>query len=141
MYSPTASSAIAFASAERLEEWVHLFLCGEGGNKAFSDGLKLEPRIYRAPRRMDLSLFERCCGPEDGIKFQISAAGFHKNVKSIMKKYKGNWDMPPLIVNFVNSQYELNDGNHRFEALRRLGVQAFWVVIWETLPCDVATAK
>jgi len=132
-YESTASSAIAFAQAGRLEEWMHLFLCNEGGNREFSDGLKLQPRIYHAPRMMDLRLFERCCGPEDGLKHQISASGFRKNVKAIMKKFKaGNWDMPPLIINFVNGKYELNDGNHRFEALRKLGVHEYWTIIWET---------
>jgi len=132
-YASTATSAIAFAQSGCLEEWVHLFLCGEGGNQAFSDGLKLEPRIYHAPRMMSLNQFERCCGPEKSMKWQISASDFRKNVKAIMKKYKtGNWDMPPLIINNVNGKHELNDGNHRLEALRRLGVNEYWVIIWET---------
>ena len=132
-YEPTTQSAIAFAQADKLEEWLHLFLYNEGDNKAFSDGLKLEPRIYHTPRMMNLDLFERCCGPEEGLKWQIDATGFNKNVKAIMKKYKkGDWDMPPLIVNCANQKYELNDGNHRYEALQRLGVNAYWTIIWET---------
>jgi len=132
-YEPTTISATAFAKANQLEEWLHLFLGSEGNNQAFSDGLKLRPRIYHAPRLMNLNLFERCCGPEGGLKYQIDAGGFRKNVKDIMQKYKaGNWDMPPLIINYANEQYELNDGNHRFEALRMLGITEYWVIIWET---------
>ncbi|MCL2531900.1 MAG: hypothetical protein FWE40_07065, partial [Oscillospiraceae bacterium] len=120
-YKPTTTSAIAFAQAERLEEWLHLFLCNEGGNREFLDGLKLEPRIYAAPRLMDLNLFARCCGPEEDLKWTIPAAPFHANVDAIAKKYKtGKWDMPPLIINELDGRYELNDGNHRFEALRKL---------------------
>jgi len=132
-YQPTTQSAIAFAQAGRLEQWLHLFLCNEGDNQAFSDGLKLEPRMYHPPRMLPLDLFARCCGPEKNMKWQIDAAGFNKNVKSIMKKYKqGKWDMPPLIINYAEQKYELNDGNHRHEALRRLGVLEYWVIIWET---------
>jgi len=133
IYTATATSAIEFAQAGCLEEWIHLFLCNEGDNRAFSDGLKLQPRRYHPPCMMNLDQFERCCGPETGLKYQISASGFRKNVKAIMKKFKtGNWDMPPLIINRVNGAYELNDGNHRYEALRKLGVCAYWIIIWET---------
>ncbi len=109
------------------------FLCNEGDNKAFSEGLKLGPRKYYSPSLMKLDLFERCCGPEGGIKYQISESGFNANVNAIINKYKnGDWDMPPLIINHTNNIYELNDGNHRFEALKRLNISEFWVIIWET---------
>ena len=133
-YEPTTTSAIAHASHGRLEEWVHLFLCNEGCNVPFSDGLKLEPRRYTGPQQMDLCLLIRCCGPEDNMKFQEPARDFRKRVASIMKKYKtGKWDMPPLIANRVDGHYELNDGNHRLEALKSLGITSFWVIIWETV--------
>jgi len=132
-YEPTTTSAIAFEQVGRLEEWIHLFLCNEGNNQAFSDGLRLQPREYHAPRMMKLDLFERCCGPEDGLKYQIPASDFRKNIRAIAKKFKtGNWDMPPLIINHMDGKYELNDGNHRFEALQKLGAHEYWVIIWET---------
>ncbi len=82
---------------------------------------------------MKLDLFERCCGPEAGIKHQIPFLGFNARVEAIMGRYQGGlWDMPPLIINYSEGKYELNDGNHRFEALRRLGIGEFWVIIWET---------
>lgn len=100
---------------------------------AFSEGLKLVPRKYSAPVLMNLNLFERCCGPESNIKFQISESGFNSNVNAIMSKYKsGNWDMPPLIINRDGNEYEISDGNHRFEALKRLNIDNYWVIIWET---------
>ncbi len=133
-YKPTTTSAIEFADKNKLEEWIHLFLCNEGDNKPFSEGLKLEPRKYYSPILMKLDLFERCCGPEEGIKYQISESGFNSNVNAIMSKYKnGDWDMPPLIINHTDGKYELNDGNHRFEALEKLNIDEFWVIIWESV--------
>ena len=132
-YEPTTKSAIEYANSNKLEEWIHLFLEGEGDNKAFSDGLKLEPRKYQAPKLMSLNLFARCCGPECGIRWQVPAEDFFANVKAIMKKYEsGNWDMPPLIINRKENMFELNDGNHRFEALKKLGINEYWVIFWET---------
>ncbi|MCL2254448.1 MAG: ParB/RepB/Spo0J family partition protein [Lachnospiraceae bacterium] len=132
-YKPTASSAIEFSSVDNLSEWVHLFLLGEGDNKEFSDGLKLKTRVFHAPKMMSLNNFERCCGPEDNMKYQISEASFRERVKRIASFYhEGNWDMPPLIINHFDDKYELNDGNHRFEALKMLGIDKYWVIVWET---------
>jgi len=40
--------------------------------------------------------------------------------------------MPPLIVHFVDGQFEINDGNHRFEAYSRLGIKESYVIVWIT---------
>jgi len=113
---------------------VHLYLCGEGDNKPFSDGLKLAKRHFEAPKRYPLATFERTCGPEEGMKWQIDEAGFNRNVENIMARYReGNWDMPPLIIQNHLTHYELNDGNHRYEALKRMGIDTFPVIIWETV--------
>lgn len=132
VYEPTSSSAITFADANRLEEWIHLFLCGEGNNKPFSDGLKREPRRYHAPKLTALNTLNRCCGPEDDMKWQIDEFNFIERVEKIIARHqKGDWDMPPLIVCHDGSTYELNDGNHRYEALKRMGIKEHWVILWE----------
>ena len=136
IFKPTTASAIEYAQQYKLEEWIHLFLCRDdkdGGNESFSKGLKLKPRKYYSPCLMDLNNFVRCCGPEEDMKYRIPSLDFNKSVNEIMEKYKkNNWDMPPLIINRTAEKYELNDGNHRFEALKRLGIKKFWIIIWET---------
>jgi len=133
-YKPTASSAIAYSDNGRLEEWIHLFLCGEGNNESFSNGLKLERRRYHGPRMMELNTFSRDCGPEEGMKWRIGEDGFNSRVNEIMNRFKkGDWDMPPLIVYHDGIKYGLNDGNHRHEALRRLNINSYWVILWETV--------
>ena len=133
-YQPTLSSAINFASVNRLEEWIHLFLCGEGNNKAFSDGLKLEPRRYFTPEIFPLDNLQRCCGPEKYMKYQAPEKSFIRHVNNMALTYKeGGWDMPPLIVYRKGSTLELNDGNHRYEALKILGIKQYWVIMWETI--------
>ena len=133
-YKPTLASAVLFANANKLEEWIHLFLCGEGNNKPFSDGLKLKPRRYFAPVIINLNKFVRCCGPEKQMKYPVPEESFIKRVNNIISSYsKGDWDMPPLIVNRNGNKYELNDGNHRYEALKKLGIDQYWVIFWETI--------
>ena len=132
IYKCSLSSAKEFAEAGKLEDWVHLFLLSDGHNKAFSDGLKLFNRYYLGPLTMPLSLFSRCCGPEENIKYQVNAEWFKKRVQSLKKILQSNYDMPPLIVHYVDHGFELCDGNHRLEALTQLGVKEYPVIVWIT---------
>jgi hypothetical protein len=137
-YEPTVKSAIDFSNSGVLEEWIHLFLRSEGDNVGFSDGLKLFPRKFAPPTLMDLNQFVRCCGPESDMKWQIDEKGFNTKVHGIMDKYRtGTWDMPPLIIGLSDGMYEVNDGNHRIEALKRLKIDKYWVIIWSTVEVNV----
>lgn len=140
MFKATTKSAIEYARQNNLEEWIHTFLCGEGDNKGLSDGLKLEKRYYQEPKLMDLDLFQRCYGPEPGLKYSIREDDeeqikyFWKNIAAIAERYKtGEWDMPPLIIQECDGVFELNDGNHRYEALKKLGIKEYWVILWGTV--------
>ena len=83
---------------------------------------------------MSLDNFERCCGPESDMKYQIPETPFIKRVDNIAFAYsKGGWDMPPLIILHEEKGYELSDGNHRYEALKKLEIHKYCVIIWETI--------
>lgn len=134
-YAPTAASALAFGRAGLLKEWLQAFLRNEGNNVLFADGLLLAPRRYHTPVRMPMSGLTRCCGPEPDMAFQVDRAAFERRVEALMETLRlGEWDMPPLIVQrHADGRLTLNNGNHRLEALRRLGVEDAWVLVWETL--------
>ena len=138
-YQCTLSSAKAYAAAGRLEEWVHAFLLSDGDNKEFSDGLKLFDRIFIGPVRMPLNLFTRCYGPEEHMKFRTnSVEWFEQCVGKLMEVIRQEEDMPPLIVHYVDGGFELNDGNNRHEAYKRLGIPEYEVIVWvtERWECD-----
>lgn len=132
----TSGAAREFSRNERIEEWIHLFLRDEGGNIAFSDGLKKEKRIYIGPIKMPLHLFERCCGPEENMKYRIDQDSFECRVCKIRERMESGWDMPPLIINFSNNRFELNDGNHRYQAMISRGVDGCDTIIWITGDVD-----
>lgn len=131
-YQCTLSSAKEYAAAGRLEEWVHAYLLSDGDNKEFSDGLKLFDRTFIGPVRMPLSLFTRCYGPEEGMKFRAHPQWFEENVCKLMEVIRQEEDMPPLIVHYVDGGFELNDGNKRHEAYKRLGIAERDVIVWIT---------
>jgi len=125
-------NSLEYCQSNDVEAWVHAFLRNDGGNIPFSDGLKLEERSYFGPITLSLTLFERCCGPEEHMKYVVDGEGFENYVGNMIKSYESGWEMPPLIINYTKGAFELNDGNHRFEALRRCNIREYPVVIWTT---------
>lgn len=139
-YNRTLSSAQAFAKAGKLEEWIHLYLLSDGNNVPFSEGLKIEPRFYLGPVILPLSLFRRCCGPEEDMKWRVHPQHFEEKVNRLMQAIQSDPDMPPLIICYRFHEetglpeFELNDGNGRFEAYKRLGITHAPVIFWITKP-------
>lgn len=141
-YECSLTSATAFARAGKLEDWVHAYLLSDGDNEPFSHGLKLFDRFFLGPVTMPLSLFRRCCGPEEDMKWQVHPVWFEEKVNRLMQAILTEPDMPPLIVHYLFSEkdgtpeFELNDGNGRFEAYKRLGVTHAPVIFWITEPAE-----
>ena len=131
-YSATLSSAKAYAEADKLDAWIHLYLNEDGRNIPFSDGLKLFDRYYFSPVLMPRTLFRRCAGPEADMKYRTHPERFARKVAELEKAIGQDTDMPPLIVHYVQGGFELNDGNHRHKAYENLGVENVWVIIWIT---------
>lgn len=131
-YSNTLTSAIGYARNGKLEEWIHTYLKSDGHNPEFSDGLKLFDRYFLGPVKMPLNLFTRCCGPEEGIKWQIPEDNFKWKVNQLMEVIEKGTDLPPLIVHYGDGGFELNDGNHRHEAYKKLGIEEYFVIVWIT---------
>ena len=40
--------------------------------------------------------------------------------------------MPPIIVHYVDGEFELNDGNHRLKVYEDLGIEKAWTIMWIT---------
>lgn len=142
-YSASLSSAKAYADAGKLDTWIHLYLNEEGRNIPFSDGLKLFDRYYFSPALFPIRLFKRCTGPEEDMKYRIPADRWAQRVAALEKAIEENPDMPPLMVHYVDGEFELNDGNHRHKACENLGIEHAWVIIWitEEAELDDFTAK
>ena len=140
-YKATLSCAREYAEQGRVEEWIHAYLCGEGHNKPFSDGLKLFPRYYTAPVLLALSELCRCCGPEENMPFRVHPEVFERKVEGIMEAFRDGADLPPLIVNYEGGKFTLNDGNHRYEAYSRLGLEKCEVIVWTTAEQDMTDFK
>lgn len=137
-YECSLTNCKRFAAAGRLEDWVHAYLLSDGDNPPFSHGLKLFDRFFLGPVEAPLSLFHRCCGPEEGMKWQVNPVHFENKVQRLMETAATDPETPPLIIHYLFSEkdgtpeFELNDGNGRFEAYTRLGRTHTPVIFWIT---------
>lgn len=129
-YTATLTSALEYSQNHDLESWVHLFLNAEGNNPAFSLGLKRAVRFFHGPVVIPTAWLVRCTGPEPGMGYQVDRASFETRVGGILQALEAGVDLPPLIVEFHKNQLTVNDGNHRLEALNRLGRSSAPVILW-----------
>ncbi|WP_042161159.1 ParB N-terminal domain-containing protein [Paenibacillus gorillae] len=127
--------AMEYSERGAIDVWLQLFLRNDGGNIALADGLLREDRFYFGPVLADISEFEI----EEGAPSYLTEANdiqwfFHKVDK--IKEVYGDWDIPPLIVNYSGGKYEINDGRHRHEALRQMKIKHTPVVFWSSTEED-----
>ena len=66
------------------------------------------------------------------MKFRIDADWFRLKVEKLEKSIPKDPDFPPLIVHYVDGDFELNDGNHRHKAYENLGIDSAWAIVWIT---------
>ena len=131
-YSATLDSAMEYGREEKMDAWVHLYLNEEGRNIPFSDGLKLFDRYFISPAQFPISLFHRCAGPEEDMKYRIDKGWWEHKISELTKAVQAGTEMPPMIVHYVDGEFELNDGNHRHKVYEDLGIETAWVILWIT---------
>lgn len=138
-YQGTGSNAKLCAQNGKLEDWVHAYLLSEDGhNKPFSDGLRLFQRTYFGPMEMPIALFERISGPEETMPYRIHPGWWEECIGRLKEAIQNGADLPPMIVHYyipegeTEGRFELNDGNHRWEACKRLGIGTADVIVWIT---------
>ena len=137
-YACTLTNAQQGAAQGELENWIHTYLLTDGDNKPFSDGLKEFDRIFHGPVSFPLGLLTRNTGPETNMQYKIPPEPFEEHVKQLMDAVSTHKDLPPLIVHYwipedkALGRFELNDGNHRLEAFRRLGIDRYHIIFWCT---------
>ncbi len=128
----TLAQAKAYHDNGEIEEWLQLFLRNDGKNIELADGLLFEKREYLGLYKLSMSFFKdikqgapEYLSAENDIKFFFWIVD---NMKSSLK----NWDIPPLIVEYRDEKFFVNDGRHRLEMYRQMGVAEVDVLIWTT---------
>lgn len=128
----TYSKAKEYMERGEIALWLQLFLRGDGKNLALADGLLLEERHYVGLRRIPISLLKDVKGGTPEYLYDKDSIDYFFYIVDKMKEDIGHWDVPPLIVNYSEGRFEVNDGRHRLEMYRQLQIPEIDVVLWVT---------
>lgn len=129
----TLTLARKYAEEGKIEQWLQDFLRADGKNRALADGLLIEERYYFGLREIPLVLFSHIkSGAPEYLHEENDIQYFFYIVDKMKEGFADGWDTPPLIVEYVYGNFQVNDGRHRLEAYRQLGAKKVWAVIWTT---------
>ena len=128
----TLTQAKIYNDNGKIEEWMQAFLRNDGKNIALADGLLLEKREYFGLLKVNMSYFKDIKeGAPEYLHAENDIEYFFRIVENMKNSLK-DWDVPPLIVEYRDDQFFVNDGRHRLEMYRQLGVEIVDVVLWTT---------
>jgi hypothetical protein len=123
------NSARTYARAGKTEAWIHAYLTqGTWANPGLAFGLQRAPRWWIGPVELALDTVRRVCGPEVEMEYPQPPANWEARVGQICASFTTLDALPPLIIEFRTMT--IRDGNHRHEALRRLGFAHCYAFIW-----------
>lgn len=127
-FAPTSASAREAHAAGRLAEWSQAYLRGEGGNLGIADPLRARHDDVYVLAEVRLDDVYAISGPEGDFDWPVAPAEFEERVGAMVRSLEEGWDAPPLFVHMHTLR--LVDGNHRREALLRVGRTTYWAVMW-----------
>lgn len=128
----TLTQAKAYHDCGKIEEWLQLFLRNDGKNIALADGLLLNKREYFGVLKLNMFFFKDIKeGALEYLYAENDIEYFFRVVENMKNSLK-EWDAPPLIVEYRDDKFFVNDGRHRREMYRQLKVEDVDVVLWTT---------
>jgi hypothetical protein len=131
------ASARAAGERDDLARWVGDFLASRGSdNAALAAGLAQREHWWCGPLEVPVAELERLAGPEDDALVPVEADEWEEDVETMEESIEEGWDPPPLLAEYQDGRLLLQDGNHRYEALRRAGEERAWVIVWFDTPED-----
>jgi hypothetical protein len=131
-FAPTSASAREAHAAGELVEWSQAFLRGEGGNVGVANPLRERDDDVYILAEVSLTDVYAISGADEDFDWPVAPVEYERKVETMMKMLEQGWDAPPLFVHMHTLR--LVDGNHRREALLRLGRRTYWAVMWYRRP-------
>jgi len=129
----TLSLAKQYDEEGKIDQWMQDFLRADGKNLALADGLLLEERHYFGLREIPISLLsDEKSGAPEYLHAENDIQYFFEVVDRMKESLENAWDAPPLIVEYVYGRFQVDDGRHRLELYRQLGVERVWAAVWTT---------
>lgn len=128
----TLAQALEMARENRIEDWVNEFLnqSDHHGNAGLSKGLKLQKRFWQGPLELDFVSLIQGCGPSKEYPFYEPEIDWNITISKFKERLENGENPPPLIVEYRPSGFYIADGNHRYGAMKEVGLTKYWCVVW-----------
>jgi hypothetical protein len=127
----SVESARAAAQRDELAGWVARFLASPGSdNSVLANKLTGELDWWAGPVELPIDQLHRLAGPAgDPVLCPVEDNYWDERVDVLDQLAESGRDPAPVIVAYRESQFVLEDGNHRVEAVRRAGGLTTWAVV------------
>jgi hypothetical protein len=125
------ASARGAADEDRLAEWVLDFLTSPGSDNApLAAALAFSNAAFLGPIRFELDRLTPMAGPDENrVVVPVAEEDWESDVEAMEHSIEQGWHPPPLLVSHRDGRYFLEDGNHRYETLRRSGTTHAWAIL------------
>jgi hypothetical protein len=125
------ASAFDAGARDELAIWVGDFLASPGSDNAIlAAALAQREHWWLGPLAVPLDDLVRLAGPERDALVPIAEPEWEDDVEEMEESVEEGWEPPPLLAEYQDGRLLLQDGNHRYEALRRAGESDAWVLVY-----------
>lgn len=124
------STFLAAKENGTLCQWTIDYLKGEGNNDKCAEAIENHPDYTAKLIECDLDKLIRVTGPESTMTFREDKKIWNERINYFVNLLKQGIELPPLIVTNFWHENHINDGTHRFEALKQLGYKKYWTIVF-----------
>lgn len=124
--------AALFAEQEgKLTEWIVDYLHQGGHNAVLARDLLKRGKFHTGFIEYPIDQLEKLLGPNKSFTYYEEPRRFEERVNAMIDSLHQGWRPVPLIASRIWSRdFELHDGAHRAEALRRSGIKNYLTVFY-----------
>lgn len=124
-------SAIQANEKGALTKWMVNYLRNSGRNPVLARGLEKDGAFSTKLIDYPLNRLKILMGPHESFRYYEDPETFHNRVLEMIESLKQGWKPVPLVATDIwNDGLELNDGAHRVEALKRVGIKTYPTVFY-----------
>lgn len=114
--------------------WIINYLKTQGNNPDLASRIERAELKVVELRPIPFSKFSRIIGPEEGMIFPETIEVFNDRIAKLVTAIERGENFPPLVVTDFWKLGTIQDGAHRFEALKKSGYDSYpAVVLFEKL--------
>ncbi|MES2631201.1 MAG: ParB/Srx family N-terminal domain-containing protein [Patescibacteria group bacterium] len=125
------NSALVADKEDRLNDWIIDYLHQSGDNDKLAKDLIRQGKFHTGLIDYPIDELDKLLGPDKSFDYYEDPTMFEHRVNTMVESIRNGWKPAPLVASKIWSEdFELHDGAHRAEALRRCGILTYPTVFY-----------